>query len=403
VVDDSTGSDRASALREMKAALTAANMPPLRPHRGDNGRPAIRRPRHWSPCRAAGLFRRHHDQDRAADVQDARQTLCPVFWSRDPTAASTIRRQPQPATPASRADLAGATKNGDDLARIRQALADLGRGRHDRRRRQRRSRASRRSRSRASPVRRQTSYPGCSPPASCRRLCRGSRSPGARFRVFDPDSKEAQMGPGLHPRLGNGLIGRPSTVVVVGRMRFGPRLLPEERHELAAQTNRAMLAQDYISGSSSTSRSGRFAGTLPLGAINSRVRPSRRCQAIAVNFRTKPGIAAVEARPARSKSPIPVCSKAGHARQLPAAGDTMTSWPAIGPDFKAGFDDPARQQCRYRQDAGAHPRPRDQGQGQLVGRMLSEAAPGGTGAEIHRQGAASAPSAAASPPCSTSS
>ncbi len=78
VVDDSTGAKNGVPLSdEMKAALTKADLPLAAPSRGDNAQGRRRQDagHHGSQYRAAGLFRRRRQQDRAADVQGARQAV----------------------------------------------------------------------------------------------------------------------------------------------------------------------------------------------------------------------------------------------------------------------------------------------------------------------------------------
>jgi hypothetical protein len=147
---------------------------------------------------------------------------------------------------------------------------------------------------------------------------------------------------------------------------------------LAAKVVAALLAQDYVSGLFVDESLGKFAGTLPLGAINLKGSALTPMPAIAVNFRTfstgcaEPLTCAVEIADTGLQQGQGMHGSFSRA-------DTNNFMAAIGPDFKAGFVDEApvsnadigKTLARILQLKIAD-------KGKLVGRVVSEAMPGGT-------------------------
>jgi len=402
VVDDSTGSDKGIPLSdEMKAALTAANMPLASPSRGDNGKAG-------NSTTPGTLVANVVQQDYFADIttkivlpmfKTRGKPFVLVFWSRDPDGSqhnqgdSLNQLTPGINGPTSLAAIKNAD---DDLARIRQALADLGladttdivvSADH--------GFSTISKQSKTSPAG-QTSYQdvpaGFVPPG----FVALDIAKALGLPVFDPDSKEAQMGPGLHPRLGNGLIGPdPKHPLVVVAANGGSDLVyfPKKDTKLAAQTIAALLAQDYISGLFVDESLGRFAGTLPLGAINLKGSAITPMPAIAVNFRTEAGDCAEKPTCEVEIADTGLQQGQGMHGSF-GRGDTMNFMAAIGPDFKAGFADPAPASNADIGKTLAHILGLEiKAKGKLVGRMLSEAAPGGQVPKYTAKVLQSAPSA----------
>jgi predicted AlkP superfamily pyrophosphatase or phosphodiesterase len=132
VVDDATGSDKGIPLSdEVKTALTAAGLPLVAPSRGDNGKPGTATTPGTS---VANLTQHDYFVDVTTKVvlpifKARNKPFVLVFWSRDPDGTqhnqgdSLNQLTPGINGPASLA----AIKNADnDVASLRQALADLG-------------------------------------------------------------------------------------------------------------------------------------------------------------------------------------------------------------------------------------------------------------------------------------
>ena len=386
VVDDSTGSDKGIPLSdEMKAALTAANMPLAAPSRGDNGKAG-------NSTTPGTTIANVVQQDYFADVttkivlpmfKARSKPFVLVFWSRDPDGSqhnqgdSLNQLIPGINGPTSLA----AIKNADaDLGRIRQALTDLGladttdivvSADH--------GFSTISKQSETSPAAK-ASYPdvpaGFVPPG----FVALDIAKALGLPLFDPDSKETQMGPGLHPRLGNGLIGPdPKNPDVVVAANGGSDLVyfPKKDAKLAAKTVAALLAQDYVSGLFVDDSLGRFPGTLPLAAINLKGSAITPMPAIAINFRTEAGDCTEKLTCEVEVADTGLQQGQGMHGSF-GRGDTMNFMAAIGPDFKSGFVDPAPASNADIGKTLAHILGLTiKDKGKLVGRVLSEAAPGG--------------------------
>jgi len=198
--------------------------------------------------------------------------------------------------------------------------------------------------------------------------------------LFDPDAKNAQLEAGRRPSRANGLIGAdPGNPDVIVAANGGSDLvyLPKGERAMAARVVAALLKQDYVSGLFVDDTLGRFAGTLPLSAINLKGSGVTPIPAIAVNFRTfttgcdQPLLCTVEVGDTLLQQGQGMHGSFSRA-------DTMNFMAAIGPDFKAGFVDEAPVSNA---DIGLtmarilglplHAK------GQLLGRVLTEAMRGG--------------------------
>jgi Type I phosphodiesterase / nucleotide pyrophosphatase len=198
--------------------------------------------------------------------------------------------------------------------------------------------------------------------------------------LFDPDAKNAQLEAGRRPSRANGLIGAdPGNPDVIVAANGGSDLvyLPKGERAMAARVVAALLKQDYVSGLFVDDTLGRFAGTLPLSAINLKGSGVTPIPAIAVNFRTfttgcdQPLLCTVEVGDTLLQQGQGMHGSFSRA-------DTMNFMAAIGPDFKAGFVDEAPVSNA---DIGLTmarilglPLP---AKGQLLGRVLTEAMRGG--------------------------
>jgi arylsulfatase A-like enzyme len=386
VVDDSTGSDKGIPLSdEMKAALTAASMPLATPSRGDNGKAG-------NATTPGTLVANVTQQDYFTDVTTkivlpmfkARgKPFVLVFWSRDPDGTqhnqgdSLNQLNPGINGPTSMAGI----KNADtDLGRIRQALTDLGladttdivvSADHG-----------------FSTISKQSATSPAAK-ASYKDVPAGFLPPGfvaidlaaaLNLPLLDPDTKNAKVEPGTFPVRGDGLIGPdPAKPQVVVAANGGSDLvyLPTGDKKLAARVVTALLAQDYVSGLFVDESLGHFTGTLPLSAINLKGSAVTPMPAIAVNFRTDAGDCAEKLTCEIELADTPLQQGQGMHGSF-GRGDTMNFMAAIGPDFKAGFADPAPASNADIGKTVAHILGLNiKDKGKLVGRALTEAMPGG--------------------------
>jgi hypothetical protein len=198
--------------------------------------------------------------------------------------------------------------------------------------------------------------------------------------VFDPDNKNAEVAPQTHSKFSNGLIGKdPARPDVVVAANGGSDLvyLPQGDKKLAARVVAALLAQDYVSGLFVDDKLGKFAGTLPLSAINLRGSALTPMPAIAVNFRTwstgcdVPTNCGVEIADSGLQQGQGMHGTFGR-------HDTFNFMAAAGPDFKPGFVDPAPvSNADIGKTIARILALKINDKGKLVGRVASEAMPGG--------------------------
>jgi Type I phosphodiesterase / nucleotide pyrophosphatase len=386
VVDDSTGTPNGIPLSsEIQAAMTAAGIPLPAPTRGDNGKAGNA----TTPgTTAANTVQQDYFVDVTTKVvlplfKARNRPFILVFWSRDPDGTqhnqgdSLNQLTPGINGPTSLASIKNADEN---LRRIRQALADLGfadttdifvTADH--------GFSTISKETKTSPAAR----------ASYADVPAGFLPPGflaidiataLGLPLHDPDAKNAQIAANSHPSRSNGLIGSdPSKPDIVVAANGGSDLvyLPKTDRKLAARVISMLLAQDYVSGLFVDDSLGRFAGTLPLSAINLKGSALTPIPAIVVNFRTfatdcaQPLTCAVEIADTGLQQ-----GQGMHGTFSRA--DTMNFMAAVGPDFKSGFasDVPASNADvgkTLAQILGL----KIKGHGKLVGRVLTEAMPGG--------------------------
>ena len=387
VVDDATGSPRGIPLsQEVRAAMTAAGISPAAPSRGDNGRAGTAA----APgAKVPNVVQQDYFVDVATKVvlplfKARNRPFVLVFWSRDPDGTqhnqgdSLNQLTPGINGPTSLASI----KNADrDLSSIEQALVDLGladttdifvTADH--------GFATISKESKTSPAAR-ASYPdvptGFLPPG----FLAIDIATALGMPLHDPDAKNVLVARNRHPRLSNGVIGSdPSKPDVVVAANGGSDLvyLPQGDKKLVARVVSALLAQDYVSGLFIDDSFGRLPGTLPLTAINLKGSALTPMPAIAVNFRTfstgcgQPLICAVEIADTGLQQGQGMHGSFSRA-------DTMNFMAAIGPDFKSGFADEAPASNADVGKTLAHIlRLKITDKGKLVGRVLTEAMPGGT-------------------------
>jgi arylsulfatase A-like enzyme len=387
IVDDSTGNSGGIPLAaEVQTAMTAAGIPLAAPSRGDNGKAGTA----TTPgTTVANTVQQNYFTDVATKVvlplfKGRNRPFILVFWSRDPDGTqhnqgdSLNQLTPGINGPTSLASIKNADEN---LRLIRQALAELGlAGTTDIFVTADHGFSTISKESRTSPAAR-GSYAdvptGFLPPG----FVAIDISTALGMPLHDPDAKNAAVLANSHPSRSNGLIGPdPSKPDVVVAANGGSDLvyLPSKDKKLAARVISILLAQDYVSGLFVDDSLGRFAGTLPLSAINLRGSALTPLPAIAVNFRTfatdcaQPLACAVEIADTGLQQ-----GQGMHGTFSRA--DTMNFMAAVGPDFKPGFADevPASNADvgkTLAQILGL----KITGHGKLAGRVLTEAMPGGT-------------------------
>jgi hypothetical protein len=386
VVDDSTGSDKGIPLSdEMKTALTAAGIPLAAPSRGDNGKAGNA----TTPgTTVANVTQQDYFTDVATKIvlpmfKARNKPFVLVFWSRDPDGSqhnqgdSLNQLSPGINGPTSLA----AIKNADtDLGRIRQALADLGladttdivvSADHGFSTISKQSQTSQAAKASYADV-----PAGFIPPG----FVAIDIATALGMPLFDPDSKNAAVSPGSHPRLSNGLIGPDPTkpeIVVAANGGSDLVYIPKGDKKLAARVVAALLAQDYVSGLFVDDALGRFPGTLPLTAINMKGSAVTPMPAISINFRSYPGDCEQKLTCTIELADTGLQQGQGMHGSFSRA-DTMNFMAAIGPDFKAGFADEApASNADIGKTLAQILRLQIKAKGKLVGRVLGETMPGG--------------------------
>jgi Type I phosphodiesterase / nucleotide pyrophosphatase len=386
VVDDSTGSKAGVPLSdELQAALSAAGLPTAAPSRGDNGKAG-------NSTTPGTTIANVTQQDYFTNVtakavlpmfKARNKPFVLVFWSRDPDGTqhnqgdSLNQLTPGINGPTSLA----AIRNADgDLARIRQALAELGldtttdivvSADH--------GFSTISKESQTSPAAK-AGYEGIKagfvPPG----FVAIDLAAALKMPLFDPDKKNAPINAGNFPSRANGLIGPdPAKPDVVVAANGGSDLvyLPKGDKKLAAKVVTALLAQDYVSGLFVDDALGKFPGTLPLTAINLKGAAVTPMPAIAVNFRSFASDCAEKLTCTVEVADTGLQQGQGMHGSFSRA-DTMNFMAAVGPDFKAGFADPAPASNADIGKTLAHVLGlKIKDKGRLVGRVLGEAMPGG--------------------------
>jgi len=204
---------------------------------------------------------------------------------------------------------------------------------------------------------------------------------GLGLSLFDPDSENAPVGDNAHPRLrGNGVIGRdPSRPDMIVAANGGSDLiyLPNKDRAMAKRVVDILLAQDYVSGVFVDDELGRLPGTLPLSAINFRGKAITPRPSLEVNFRSfssgcdEPVLCSVTVADATQQ-------KGQGMHGTFSRADTMNFMAAIGPNFKTGSVDNAPVSNA---DVGRTIAQllglRIASKGNLLGRVMREAMPGG--------------------------
>ncbi len=198
--------------------------------------------------------------------------------------------------------------------------------------------------------------------------------------LFDPNAHNAPVAENNHPKGGNGLIGNDPTepdVVVAANGGSDLVYVPTGDKELAARVIDALLDQDYVSGLFVDESLGRFPGTLPLGSINLRGSALTAKPTIVVNFRSFTTGCSLPTNCTVEIADTTLQQGQGMHGNF-SRGDTLNFMAAIGPDFKAGFVDEAPvSNADIGKTIARILGLRIHAKGRLVGRVITEAMPGG--------------------------
>jgi arylsulfatase A-like enzyme len=201
--------------------------------------------------------------------------------------------------------------------------------------------------------------------------------------LYDPDANNELVDykSGKHSKKANGLLGvNPANPDLIVAANGGSDLLylpNKNANELAPKVITALLAQDYVSGLFIDDSFGNIPGTLPLSAINLKGSALTPIPSIVINFKSQS---------TGCKTPVLCTAEVADTGLQQGQGmhgsfsraDTYNFMAAIGPDFKNGFVDTAPVSNAdvgktladiLKLDVPVN--------GQLVGRVLTEAMPGG--------------------------
>ena len=386
VVDDATGGKNGVPLSdEMKDALSKAGLPLTTPSRGDNGKSGdAKTPGTTVPNTAQQAYFADVASKVVLPIMKARnQPFVLVFWSRDPDGTqhnqgdSLNSVTPGINGPSSMASIRNADNN---LAQLRKALDELGLAAttnvivaadH--------GFSTISKESKTSPAGK-ASYEDTPKDFLPMGFLAIDLAKALDLPLFDPNDKNAPIGPNAHPKAGNGILGKdPAKPDLVVATNGGSDLiyLPNKDKKLADRTIKALLEQDYISGLFVDDALGKFRGTLRMSQINLKGKAATPTPSIVVNFRSyvsgcdEPTNCSVEVADTVLRQGQGMHGSFGR-------GDTMNFMAATGPDFKAGYVDAlpvsnADVGMTIAQLMGL----RASSAGGLKGRVMSEALPNG--------------------------
>jgi arylsulfatase A-like enzyme len=386
VVDDSTGAKTGVPLSdEMKNAMSKASLPLTAPGRGDNGKAGDAK---TPGTTAANVTQQAYFADVASKVvlpmfKSRNKPFVLVYWSRDPDGSQHNQGDSlNTVTPGINGptSMAGIKNADDNLAQLRKALDDLGLAAttdiivaadHGF------STISKQSKTSPSAKVGYDDTPKDFLPMGFLAL---DLAKALDLPLFDPNDKNVAVGEGKHPKAGNGVLGKdPAKPDIVIATNGGSDLiyLPNNDKKLAERTIKALLEQDYVSGLFVDDKLGKFAGTLPMSAINMKGSAVTPTPSIVVNFRTW-----VEGCDVPTNCQVQVADTVLRQGQGMhgsfGRGDTMNFMAAIGPDFRAGYVDPLPVSNA---DVGATAAKilglTQNAHGKLIGRVMTEAMPNG--------------------------
>lgn len=352
-IDDQTGAlDKEGQLigiplsDEVKAAMTAAGLPLATPSRGDNGKSGDAK---TPGTVVANTGQQNYLVDAATKIvlpmfKARNKPFVLVYWSRDPDGSQHNHGDSlNSVTPGINGPTSlAAIRNADDnLAALRKALDDLGLAAstniivsadHGF------STISKESNTSPSIKGTYADTPAGFLPLGFLAL---DLAKALDMPLFDPNDKNARVGENAYPKAGNGVLGQdPTKPDLVVATNGGSDLiyLPNNDARLAERTVAALMAQDYISGIFVRDDLGRFPGTLPMSALSLTGKAVTPHPAIVVSFRSyatdceEPTNCSVEIADTILRQGQGMHGSFGR-------GDTLNFMAAAGPDFKAGYID----------------------------------------------------------------
>jgi predicted AlkP superfamily pyrophosphatase or phosphodiesterase len=402
LVDDATGTPKGIPLSaDVTERLKAASLSLVAPTRGANGVPGnVAKP----GTSSANVVQQDYFAAVTTQVvlplfKERNKPFVLVFWSRDPDGTqhnqgdSLNTLTPGINGPTS---LAAIRNTDDDLARIRSALDELGlldttdiiaTSDHGF------STISKESQtSSTTKINFSDALPGHLPLG----FVALDLAHALNLPLIDPDDGYKLIAEGRHTKNGNGLIGgdrnKPKVVVAANG---GSDLIyvPDGDKPMAKRIIDILLTQDYVSGIFVDSKLGKFPGTLSLDDIaleGSAITPH---PAIAISFRSFDTICGEPVRCTVEVADTGLQQGQGMHGSFSRA-DTWNFMAMQGPDFKTQFVDPAPASNA---DIGRtiaqlmHLDVSDKGT--LLGRVLSEALPGGALPEVSSRVITSEPAA----------
>ncbi|MFI5015467.1 MAG: alkaline phosphatase family protein [Hyphomicrobiales bacterium] len=387
ILDDSTGSKNGIPLASwMSDGLKAANLALAAPSRGDNGKAGDAK---TPGTLVANLEQQNWMVDAATKVvlpefkKDGKPFVL-VFWSRDPDGTQHTQGDSLGSlTPGINGptSMASIKNSDDDLGRLRQALADLGLDKttdvivtadHG---------FSTISKQSATSTAAKASYAdvpaGFVPPG----FVAIDIADMAGLPLWDPDNGAARINEGSHPKFSNGLIGddpgHPSVVVAANGgsdLVYFPK--PVDR-EIVRKVVEGLMAQDYVSGLFVDDALGSYPGTMTTKDINLKGSAVTPLPAIAINFTStttgcdEPTNCTVEVADTGLQQGQGMHGSFSRA-------DTFNFMAATGPDFKTGYVDEApASNADIGKTIFTLLKLKPPAHGKLVGRVLTEAMPGG--------------------------
>ena len=402
LIDDATGTPKGISLStEVSERLKTASLPLVAPPRGANGIPG-------NVAKPGTLSANVVQQDYFASVttrvvlpmfKERNKPFLLVFWSRDPDGTqhnqgdslNTLMLGINGST-----SLAAIRNADDDLARIRASLNELGlldttdiiaTSDHGF------STISKESQT-SSTIK--SKFPDALPGHLPFGFVALDLALALNLPLIDPDDGYRTIGDGQHTKSGNGLIGgdrnKPKVVVAANG---GSDLIyvPDGDKAMAKRIIDTLLAQDYVSGIFVDSKLGKYAGTLSLDDIALEGSALTPHPAIAISFRSFDTVCGEPVRCTVEVADTVLQQGQGMHGSFSRA-DTWNFMAMQGPDFKGQFVDPApasnadigRTIAQLMHLDGSD-------NGKLLGRVLSEALPGGALPEVSSRVITSEPAA----------
>jgi hypothetical protein len=397
VIDDASGTAQGIPLApELIARLQAAGLPIITPGRGANAS---------SGTHSANLLQQDYLVSAVTRallplLADRHKPFVLVFWSRDPDATQHNQGDsPQALTPGINGltSLAAIRNADDDLERIRACLFQLGladstnivvTSDHG---------FSTIAKSGSSSASAAVNYPdvpaGFLPPGFLA-LDLGRE---LNLKVFDTDSDYAVMNAGMHPKKGNALLGRdrdhPRIIIGANNGTDLVYVKPASDRGLLQRIANVLLQKDYVSGLFVDERVAAVKGALTLADIALSGNAVTPRPSMVVNFRSFDTGCGEPTRCGVVVADTPLLQGQGTHGSLSRA-ETNNFMALIGPDFKQSFvdDAPASNADLGRTIVSLIGAPFVD-RGARVGRVLSEAMPGGALPAFRRERRKSQPAA----------